>query len=96
MAEELLEMGWYLGINGIISFKKADDLRQVVRHVPIQRILLETDAPYLSPVPYRGMPNAPNRIPVIAECLAGILEIPLEQLARQTCLNAEKLFGLSN
>ena len=96
MAEELLDMGWYLGINGIISFKKADDLKQVVRHVPIQRILLETDAPYLSPVPYRGKPNAPNRIPVIAECLAGILEIPLENLASQTCLNAEELFGLLN
>ena len=96
MAEELLAMGWYLGINGIISFKKADDLKQVVRHVPIQRILLETDAPYLSPVPYRGRENAPNRIPVIADCLAEILEISLEQIASQTCLNAEELFGISN
>ena len=95
MAEELLSMGWYLGFNGIVTFKNAEELRQVVRNVPVHRLLLETDAPYLSPAPFRGKPNAPCRVSVIADYIAGLLEIPVEQLARQTTQNAKKLFSLS-
>ncbi len=94
MAQTLVEMGWYIGLNGIVTFKNADALREVVRQLPLEALLLETDAPFLAPVPFRGKPNAPARIPVIAEFLAQFLDLPLEQLAEQTNQNAQTLFGL--
>ncbi|SVC63106.1 uncharacterized protein METZ01_LOCUS315960 [marine metagenome] len=93
MAEELIEMGWYLGINGIVTFKNAEGLRQVVLHTPLERLLLETDSPYLSPDPFRGRPNSPERVSVICAFLAELLDVEEEELARQTSQNARELFG---
>ena len=93
MAKELIEMGWYLGINGIVTFKNAEDLRQVVLHTPLERLLLETDSPYLSPVPFRGRPNAPERVSVVCTFVAELLGMEENELAKQTTQNAQELFG---
>lgn len=94
MADALLAMGWFIGINGIVTFKNAEALRKVVHSLPLDRLLLETDAPYLTPVPFRGKPNSPAQVPVIAEFLAENLGIPVAQLAAQTSENARRLFAL--
>ena len=93
MARELVEMGWKIGINGIVTFKNAADLREVVQGLPEDSILLETDAPFLAPVPHRGKPNDPSKVPVIAKFLAPLLGMSLEQLAETTNHNAQSLFG---
>jgi len=93
MARTLVEMGWYLGINGIVTFKNAEDLREVVRWLPLDRLLLETDSPFLAPIPFRGKPNKPAHIPAIATFIAELREISLEELAQQTTANAQRLFN---
>ena len=70
MAKILVDMGWYLGINGIVTFKNAEDLREVVRWLPLEHLLLETDSPFLAPIPFRGKPNKPAHIPTIAGFIA--------------------------
>ena len=94
MARSLLDMGWYLGINGIVTFKNAQDLREIVRWIPLDKLLLETDSPFLAPVPFRGAPNRPSYIPVIASFIAELRKIPLEDLAEKTSQNAQRLFGI--
>ena len=94
MAKILLDMGWYIGINGIVTFKKAEDLREVVRWIPLDRLLLETDSPFLTPVPFRGKPNKPAHIPVIASFIAELRKISIEHLAEKTSQNAHKLFSI--
>ena len=94
MAKKLVEMGWYLGINGIVTFKNAGELRELVSWLPIDNLLLETDAPFLSPIPFRGKPNKPSNIPTIASFIAELKKIPLENLAEKTSKNAQKLFKL--
>ena len=94
MAQTLVEMGWYLGINGIVTFKNAEDLREVVRWLPLDRMLLETDSPFLAPIPFRGKPNKPVHIPVIANFIAELREISLQELAEQTSANTQRLFGI--
>ena len=96
MARTLVEMGWYLGINGIVTFKNAEDLRKVVRWLPLDRLLLETDSPFLAPIPFRGKPNKPAHIPAIATFIAELREISLEQLSEQTSANAQRLFNFSD
>ena len=93
MAKTLIEMGWYIGINGIVTFKNAEDIREVVSWLPLDRLLLETDAPFLSPIPFRGKPNKPAHIPVIATFIAELRKISLEQLSEQTSANAQHLFN---
>jgi len=93
MARTLVEMGWYLGINGIVTFKNAEDLREVVRWLPLDRLLLETDSPFLAPNPFRGKPNKPAHIPAIGGFIAELKEITLEELALQTTANAQRLFN---
>ena len=93
MARTLVEMGWYLGINGIVTFKNAEDLRKVVRWLPLDRLLLETDSPFLAPTPFRGKPNKPAHIPKIATFIAELREISLEQLSELTSANAQRLFN---
>jgi len=95
MARTLVEMGWYLGINGIVTFKNAEELRKVVRWLPLDRLLLETDSPFLAPTPFRGKPNKPAHIPAIATFIAELREISLEQLSAQTTANAERLFNFA-
>ena len=94
MARTLLDMGWFLGINGIVTFKNAEDLRDVVRWIPLDRLLLETDSPFLAPVPYRGKPNRPAHIPVIASFIAELRKIPIEHVAEKTSENAHRLFSI--
>ena len=94
MARTLLDMGWYLGINGIVTFKNAEDLREVVRWIPLDRLLLETDSPFLAPVPFRGKPNKPAHIPVIASFIAELRKISIEHLAEKTSENAHRLFSI--
>ena len=94
MARTLLDMGWFLGINGIVTFKNAEDLREVVRWIPLDRLLLETDSPFLAPAPFRGKPNRPAHIPVIASFIAELREIPIEHLAEKTSKNAHTLFRI--
>ena len=95
MAKTLIEMGWYIGINGIVTFKNAEDLREVVSWLPLDRLLLETDSPFLAPIPFRGKPNKPAHIPTIAGFIAKLRKISLEQLSEQTTANAERLFNFA-
>ncbi len=92
-AEALLALGFYISFSGIVTFRNADPLREVARHVPPDRLLIETDAPFLTPVPLRGQPNEPAFVVRVADCLAQVRKVPLEELARQTTANAERLFG---
>lgn len=94
LAEKALELGFYLGFNGIITFKNADDVRSALEQTPLGRILIETDAPFLTPVPYRGRENAPIYLPFIAEKIAEIKQIPVEDVIQITTQNARDLFGL--
>lgn len=92
LAEKALELGFYLGFNGIITFKNADDVRSAVEAAPIERILIETDAPFLTPVPYRGRENAPIYLPFIAEKIAEIKNLSVEEVIQKTTQNAKDLF----
>jgi TatD DNase family protein len=92
-AAEFLELGMYVSFAGMLTFKKSDDLRGVAAFVPTDRILVETDSPYLSPEPFRGKrPNEPARVAHTAECLAGVRGMSARELARQTTANAIELF----
>lgn len=92
LAEFCLAEGFTLGFNGITTFKQADNVRDVVRHTPVDRILLETDAPYLTPAPYRGRPNAPFYLPFIAEQLAELKALTPEELITQAYHNSMRVF----
>jgi TatD DNase family protein len=93
-ANELIKMGFYLGIDGPVTYKKSDVLKEVVKEVPLERMLLETDCPYLAPQKHRGGRNEPSYIPLIAEQVAAIKNIPIEQLAQTTTANAKQLFHI--
>jgi TatD DNase family protein len=95
IAEQALEMGFYLGFTGPVTFKKADDLRVVASRVPIDRILVETDGPFLTPHPYRGKRNQPAYVQYVADRIAALHQMDTETFAAQTTDNAERLFGLS-
>ncbi|MDX1817949.1 MAG: TatD family hydrolase, partial [Marinobacter sp.] len=92
LAKYALDQGWCLGFNGITTFNKAENVRDIVRMSPIEQILLETDAPFLTPVPYRGRENAPFYLPFVAENIAKVKELPLEQVLSQTYLNSLRTF----
>ena len=91
LAEFCLGEGFYLGFNGIATFNSADNVRAVVAATPLQQILLETDAPYLTPVPYRGKPNAPCYLPFIAEKVAQVKGVEIEPLLAQAYRNSCEL-----
>ena len=91
---ELSRLGdWYIGVGGVVTFKNAS-LAEVVRKVPIDRIVLETDAPYLTPVPYRGRRNESSYIPIIAAKVAELKGLSVEEVAATTTNNAKTLFGI--
>ena len=92
LAEYCLSEGFMLGFNGITTFRNADNVREVVDATPVERIVLETDAPYLTPVPYRGRPNAPCYLPFIAEKLAEIKALPVEDMLSHARDNSHRLF----
>ena len=90
-----LEMGFHISFSGILSFRNAQDLRDVARDVPLDRCLIETDSPYLAPVPHRGKVNTPAFVPRVAEALAAAKGIDLAEVASATRHNFERLFGLA-
>ncbi len=96
LAEKALDMGFYISFSGIITFKKADELRETAKIVPLDRVLIETDAPFLAPVPYRGKVNEPAYIAKIGEFLADIYEVEVEEFARITTDNFHRLFNTSS
>ena len=93
-AREFLDLGLYLSFSGIITFKNADSLRDVVRKMPMDRLLVETDSPYLAPVPHRGKRNEPAFVCLVAATVARVRGVPLEEVACATSLNAQGLFGI--
>ncbi len=92
VAEAALAMGFYISFSGIVTFKSAKDLKEVAQRVPLERMLIETDAPYLAPMPHRGKRNEPAYVRHVAEAIAGLRGIPLEQVAEATSKNFYDLF----
>jgi TatD DNase family protein len=95
MAEECRAMGMYLSFAGMLTYKNAGDLRQTASRQPLDRLLVETDSPYLAPVPVRGKRNEPANVAHTAACLAELIAVPHETLAEGTTANARALFGLT-
>lgn len=93
-AKEVIARDWYLSLSGIATFKKSEELRETARLVPLDRLLIETDSPYLAPMPYRGKRNEPAYLVETAKCLAEARGVPIEELAAATRANAETLFRL--
>lgn len=96
MAREYLNMGFYLGIGGVLTFQNAKKLKEVVAYMPMDRIVLETDCPYLSPVPNRGKRNSSLNLPYVVEAISGIKGIPAEDVIRITSENAKKMYRLTD
>ena len=94
MAESVLELGFLISFAGNVTFKKAENLRQVARRVPLNRLLIETDCPYLTPVPFRGRRNEPARVTEVARCLAELHGLETEALGRITTGNFMRFFNL--
>lgn len=92
-AKAALDMGFYISFSGIISFKNAQELRDVAQKVPADRMLIETDSPYLAPMPYRGKPNEPLYIPHVAAALAQVKNMPVAAVAQQTEDNFDALLA---
>jgi TatD DNase family protein len=92
MARRALDLNYYVSISGIVTFKNAEQIRDVVRKMPIDRLLVETDSPYLAPVPYRGKPNEPAFVREVAEFVAEVRGMAFEDLARHTTENFYRLF----
>lgn len=94
MAKEYVKMGYYIGVGGVVTFKNAKKLKQVVQEIPLERILLETDCPYLAPVPFRGKRNSSLNLPYVAEAIAELKGTTAEEVIQQTEKNARELYGL--
>ena len=92
VARAALDLGFYISFSGILTFKNAQDLRDVACFVPMDRMLIETDSPYLAPVPYRGKTNNPSYVPYVAQAIAALRKLPVEEVAQQTGRNFETLF----
>lgn len=95
VAEAAIEMGFYISFSGIVSFKSAKELQAVARALPLDKILIETDSPYLAPVPHRGKTNEPGFVRHVAEYLATLKGVPLQQVAEQTSANFCNLFKVT-
>lgn len=95
MAKQALDLGMYISFSGIVTFRNAESLREVARQVPDDRFLIETDAPYLAPVPHRGKQNHPGWVGHVAECLAGVRKASVDTIAEQSRTNYHHLFSHS-
>jgi len=93
-AEKALELGFYISFSGIVTFKNAQAIKEVAKKVPSDRFLIETDSPYLSPVPFRGKPNYPTYVPYVAEHIAELRETTVENIAKLSSNNFNTLFNL--
>ena len=96
MAKQAIDNGYYVSISGIVTFKQAENVREVAKKIPLDRLLVETDSPYLAPVPHRGKPCQPAYTRNTAEFLAELRGEELSLLAEQTTANYFKLFGKAN
>ena len=96
MARELIKRGWYISFSGVVSFKNANKLKEVAASVPSDRILIETDAPYLAPHPFRGKINHSGRLIYTAEALAAARGVAVDEISKQTVKNAMTLFDIQN
>ena len=94
--KEIVERGGYISIPGIVTFKNAGDMRDVATQVPMDRFFIETDSPFLTPVPFRGKRNEPARVGLVAEKIAELRGIESSEVAEQTWKNASQFFGLAN
>ncbi len=94
LAERVMDLGLYLALGGIITFNNADNLRRTVSDIPLKKILLETDCPFLTPHPYRGQRNEPSYVKYVAEKIAEIKDISLSEVAKRTTENAKKVYRL--
>lgn len=98
LAKEGLDLGFYLSISGVVTFRSAEDLREIVRTLPMERLLIETDCPYLTPVPYRGKRNEPAYVRLVADTIASLrndgASLSAEDVGRLTAANARRLFKL--
>ncbi|PHM19381.1 MAG: DNAase [Curvibacter sp. PD_MW3] len=92
VARAALDLGFYISFSGILTFKSAQDLRDVVTFVPLERMLIETDSPYLAPVPYRGKTNNPSYVPYVAQQIAALKQCSVEAVAEATSRNFDTLF----
>jgi len=92
MAQRAMEEGFYVSLSGIVTFKNAKELQEVARKMPLERLLIETDSPYLAPVPHRGKPNEPKHVVHVAEFIASLREQPVEDIALATTQNYRRLF----
>lgn len=95
IAREYLNMGFFLGIGGVLTFKNAKKLKEVVEYMPMEQMVLETDCPYLAPVPNRGKRNNSGYLPYVAEEISRIKNIPVEEVIRITWDNARRMYGIS-
>ncbi len=94
VARAALDLGFFISFSGILTFKNAQELREVARYVPLERCLIETDSPYLAPVPFRGKTNTPALVPHVARQLAELKSISIVEVAEATSSNFEHLFGV--
>lgn len=95
LAKEYIKMGFHIGIGGVVTFNNGKKLKEIAQEIPLEKILLETDCPYLAPVPYRGKRNSSLYIPHIAREIANLRGITYEEVVAQTEQNAKALFGIS-
>ncbi len=94
LAKKALELGFMISFSGIVTFKKADELREVAKQVPLDHLLIETDCPFLTPIPYRGKRNEPAYVVEVARCLAGLHGVEIEEMARITAENFRRFFDV--
>lgn len=94
MAEEAMALGFYISFSGIVTFKNAKNVAEVAAKVPLENMLIETDAPYLTPVPFRGKPNEPQYVRFVAEKIAELKNISIDEVAAQTTKNFQQLFRI--
>ena len=94
VARAALDLGFYVSFSGIVTFKTAQDLRDIAAWMPLDRLLIETDSPYLAPVPHRGKTNNPSFVPLVAAQIAQVRGCSVEAIARASTANCERLFGL--
>ena len=92
--KECVKQGWYIAIGGVVTFKNAKNIKEVAKEVPLDKLVLETDSPYLTPVPFRGKTNKPAYVRYVAEEISKIREIPLGEIIDITTSNAERLFKI--
>ena len=95
MAQRAMELGYYISLSGIVTFKNAKELQEVARKMPLERLLIETDSPYLAPVPYRGKPNEPKYVTEVAKFIAELKGVSVEEIATITSQNFSSLFKVS-